>query len=144
MLIVVGDQVIEREAIMRGDEINTINRQFTCGLIDVCTTGDDIGYPAHETFPFDVTTITFHKAAHDIPVMPVPLAPAIAREETHFVESGCVPCLSNHFGIDERVGQFNLPDHGWVDHRCTIFVSAENDSFIEAESIDMHLVHPEI
>src|ERR1700738_4060347 len=102
---------------MSGNKIDAVDRQFTIGFKDVCATGNDVGYSADQIFAVNVTRITLDEAPDRVAEASIPLSPTIAREVAHFIKPGGIPRFCNDLRVCQNLGQFDLPDHGWIDHR---------------------------
>ena len=97
MFVIIGHQVIEGEAIVTRDEIDSVNRYMPCRLVEIrasCNARGDLAY-----HPW----ITPDKAADIIAVAPVPFGPTITREAADLIEASGIPRLSNQFGISEHL-----------------------------------------
>ncbi len=58
------------------------------------------------------------------------------------VQTRGVPGFRDHLRIRERIVQLDLPDHGRVRERCSVFSSRQDGAFVEPESVHVHPVHP--
>ena len=143
VLIVVRDQVVEREAVVGSDEIDAVDRQFPAGLEDIGAAGNDISDLPHDRSSLDVTLVALDEAPEGIAETTVPFAPTIAGEVADFVESGGIPGLGDDFRIGQHLRQFDLPDDRRIDHGSAVLIAAQNDSLVETKTIDMHFLNPE-
>src|SRR5579864_6045713 len=142
VFLVVRHQIIEGKAIVSGDKIDAVDRQFSTGLEDVGASCQDISDFPNNCFAIDVALVALDKTPNGIAVTSVPFPPTITGEEADLIETGGIPSLSNDFGIDQDVRQFNLPDDWWIDHRQPMFVATQNDRLIKAEAANVHFCHP--
>src|ERR1700738_5350652 len=89
---------------MAGDEIDAVDRQTPCLLIEVrvaCNACGDRTYHSR---------IASNKATDRVTVAPVPFGPAIDREVANLVEAPGVPRFDDEFGICEPLIQLNMPE----------------------------------
>ena len=86
VLVVVGDEVVEREAVVRGDEVDAVRRAAAAALVDVRAAGDARGdrRRSRPRSPRTKRRTSSRKRA-------VPLRPARARELADVVEAARVP-----------------------------------------------------
>src|SRR6266496_2735716 len=80
VLVVIGHQIIQGEAIMTGDEIDTVHRHMRCCLVEIRAARHAGRYHAYHPW------LASDKAADIVTIAPVPFGPAIAREAANLVE----------------------------------------------------------
>ena len=103
VLVVVGDQIIEGEAVMGGDEVNAAH-----GI--PVELGEGVKAAAN-----DIAQITDHagvaldEAAHRVPEATVPHRPAVADERTDLVETGSIPGFGNDLGTGQNGVRVDIP-----------------------------------
>ena len=135
VLLIVGDQIIQREAVVAGHEID--GRGLLSVLVHVGRTLDAV----NELRPRG--RITPDKISDAVPKMAVPLSPLIrSREGTDLVESGSVPCLRNQLSL----GQNRVVSKGFQKrralHRLSVLIARENRGLIKSEAVHMIIDHP--
>src|ERR1700682_1679571 len=131
VLVVEGDQVVEREAVVRGDEIDAVDGQPPAGLEDIGAACNHIGHLRYNGFALAVSLVAFDEAAHGIAETPIPFSPAIAGEVAHLVQTGGIPGFGDDLGISQCLRQFNLPDDRRAGHGGAVLVAAQNDGSIK-------------
>jgi hypothetical protein len=134
VLLVVGDEVAQREAVVRGDEVDRGERPAAVGLVEVARSGEARG-------ELGDARIAAPEVAHRVAVLAVPLRPQ-HREVADLVAAGPdVPGLGD---------QLDLREHGILeDHveerRQAIHVvelARQRRCEVEAEAVDVALDHP--
>ena len=108
VLLVIGDEVIERESIVAGHKVDALLRfrclwPYSSGLptIRSATRRSDPGSPRKKSrtssrnFPF-----------HSLP--------GVADETADLIEPGGVPSLGNELGARECGLRLDIPQHGWI------------------------------
>jgi len=97
VLVIVADQIPERESVMTGYKINAAGRQAMFVGIKIAATGEtgcDLAYQA---------TVAAHEAPDYIAIAAIPLRPASAGKGTHLIQAGRVPCLSDNGCLGQGV-----------------------------------------
>src|SRR5262249_29635366 len=89
VLTVVAHEVRKREAIVAGDEVDTVAGLPAARTVQIGAAGDAAGHGAGKA------SIAAHEATHDIPVRSIPFRPRQAREGADLIEAGRVPCFGN-------------------------------------------------
>ena len=135
VLAVVRDQVEQGEAVVRGDEVERGGGPPTAVAVDVAGARQarrEVGQRGLGAAP---------EIAHRVAVAPVPLAPA-RREVAHPVSARAdVPGLRDQ--LDAR--EHGVLADGGQEERVGIEVArapAEGGRQVEAEAVDVHLLHP--
>src|SRR4030095_14906646 len=92
MLMIVGDDIVQCEAIVTGNEVDAF---FGFAL----SMGVDLG-PAEQTVghALDGAIRAPEEVANIVAESIIPLFPAISDEAADLIKSCRVPCLRNHFG----------------------------------------------
>ena len=133
VLLVVGDEVGEREAVVAGDEVDRGRRPAAVVLVEVARAGEPRGELAEVALPAP-------EVAHAVAVLAVPLGPE-HREVPDLVAAGAdVPGLGDQLRLRQhRV----LVDH--VEERReavdVVELPRERRGEIEAEAVDVALDH---
>ena len=136
VLVVIGDQVVEGEAIVAGYKVDAIDRQPSLVLIEIGTAGQAGSHGAHQS------RIALDEAADIVAIAAVPLRPAIPWKMPDLIQSGGVPGLGDHFGIGQFVIQLDLPHHRRMGAGHPVLAPRQDGAFIEAEAIDVGFPHP--
>ena len=136
MLALVAHQVVERVAVVRRDEVDAVVRPAAAGLVEVAGAGEARGHRAGHA------VVAAPEAADVVAVVAVPLGPALVGERADLVGAGGVP----RFGDDLRVGEHRVfgdqLDQRRVRHELAVPVAAEDRRQVEAEAVDVVVVHP--
>ena len=98
-LSVVGDQIVEREAVVGGDEVDAAARQAV-GVLKEVALPDQVVGRGGPTVPASPLT----KRRTWSRILPVPDRPAVAAEVRHLIQPGRVPGL----GDDLRPGEHGI------------------------------------
>ena len=137
VLVVVGDEIGEGEAVVARDEVHRVPRRPVLAVVEVGAAGEPRGEePRHAGVALD-------EPAHVVPEVAVPLGPAApAREAAHLVEAGGVPGLGDELHVGHhRVGRDRLEERRVRKH-LAVAAAAEDRRQVEAEAVDVHLGHP--
>src|SRR5690606_17550271 len=86
---VVGDEIVQGEAIVAGDEIHALLRLALLVPVDLRTAEEPVRDAAHRP-PFAP-----EKIAYVVAEAAVPLFPGISREAPHLIESHRIPSLGD-------------------------------------------------
>ena len=121
---------------MRSDEIDAVVRQPAAGLIEIARPGEPRGHRAGHA------EVAAPIAADVVAIVAVPLGPPLRGERTDLERAGRVPGL----GDDLRVGEHRIfgdqLDHRRIRHQLALPVAAQDRSQVEAEAVDVVVVHP--
>ncbi len=135
VLVVVADEVSEREAVVGGDEVDA-GVGFAAGrLVQVRAAGQPIAEFAERS------GLASPEVAHGVAVLPVPLRPE-RREVAHLVAAlADVPGLGDELDLaDDRI----LLDE--VEERReavdVLQLARQRGGQVEPETVDVHLLHP--
>src|SRR5436305_3235643 len=96
VFVIVGNQVIQGEAIVTGDEIDAVDRHAPLILVEIRAARDPRGNGA------DQPRVTFDKAAHIVAEAPVPFRPAFPGKVADLVKATGIPRLSDNFCIGKN------------------------------------------
>ncbi len=135
VLLVVGDEIAQREAVVRGDEVDAGVRPPAVVLVEVGAAGEAVGELAER--PLLAAPVVAHRVA----VLAVPLAPA-HREVADLVAAlADVPRLGDQLDVGEHRVLVNDVE----ERRQPIDVvelARQRRRQVEAEAVDVHLLHP--
>src|SRR5882724_3631638 len=106
VLVVVGNEVVQREAIVARDEVDALFRFAILRAIDVGA-AENAGRKRS-----DGPLITLEEAAHVVAKPAVPLLPGIADEAADLVKAGRVPCFRDQLDVGEHRIGFDVEQHG--------------------------------
>ena len=136
VLVAVGDEVVEREAVVRCDEVDAVVGLTAVVAIEVARAGQSRGEVA------GLCVVAPPVAADVVAIAAVPLGPPQARERAHLVSPSRIPGL----GDDLRVGEHRIFRDQFDDRRIrqdvAVAVAAEHARQVEAEAVDVVVVHP--
>ena len=134
VLVVVGDQVAQREAVVGGDEVDARDRAASRGLVEVGGAGQPAGELAERR-------LTAPEVAHGVAELAVPLGP-LRREAADLVAAGAdVPRLGDQLHLaDDRVLLHELEERRQPVH--VVELAGQRGGEVEAEPVDVHLGHP--
>ena len=135
VLLVVGDRVVEREAVMRSDEVHRSPR-LAPALVELVRRGRDArGEPRQQS------GIALPVAAHVVAEPVVPLGPA-RREAADLITAGAaIPRLGDELDVvKHRVLAAGVEEAAALVE--AVGLAAEDGGEIEAEAVDPHLGRP--
>ena len=135
VLVVVADQILQRETVMRGNEVDA--RPGTAATIT-----EDVGRARHpRRHVGDEASIAFPEAPHDIAILAVPLGPT-RREITELIAARAnVPGFADQLNI----GQLGILAERVEECAALRIFSAfarQGRREIEAEPVDVHVAGP--
>ena len=87
VLLVIRNQVVQREAIMRGYEVNALLRLPVLMPVQVGAGQETVRHLDN------CVGVAFKETAYVIPELTVPLLPAVPDEGPYLVEPTCIPCF---------------------------------------------------
>ena len=135
VLVVVADQVQQREAIVSGHEVHAGRRPAAPRLVEVARSRQAVGEVRH------LAAVPLPVSADRIAVAPIPLRPA-GRKVAHLVAAfSQVPGLGDELDLaDQRV----LVNHVEEGREAVDLVElpGQRGGQVEAEAVDVHLRHP--
>ncbi|EXI74696.1 MAG: hypothetical protein AW07_01624 [Candidatus Accumulibacter sp. SK-11] len=134
-LVVVADQVVQREAIMGGDEVDAGIGSAATVLVQIAGAGETVGELPHHA------ALTAPVIAHDVPVLAIPLGPA-DRKVAHLIATVPeVPGLGNQLHLrQDRVLVNDVHEGAELIH--FVQFPGQRGCQIEAKTIDVHLDDP--
>ncbi len=135
VLLVVAHQVAQREAVVRGDEIDAGIRPAAAVLVQVARAGDAIGELA------DQPALAFPVVADHVAILAVPLGPA-DREAPDLVAAFAeVPRLRDQLHLrDDRVLVNDVEER--AEAVDLVQLARQRRGEVEAEAVDVHLRDP--
>src|SRR5262249_20268690 len=99
VLAVVGDQIVERETVVAGDEIHALLRVALLMSIDLRTAHQAIREPGNSA------CVAAKEAAKIVAEASIPLAPTVAQKTSHLINPRRVPRLRDKLGAHQpRIG----------------------------------------
>ena len=136
VLRVVRDQVVEREAVVTGHEVEARTWFSPLVPVDVRAAEEPL---AHR---LDRRPVALDERPHVVAEATVPLRPAVADEAADLVQPAGVPRLGDQLGAgQDRVG-LDVPEGRRIGHRLTVLVARQDRREVEPEAVDVHLVDP--
>src|SRR5262249_44698885 len=136
VLAVVGNEIIEREAVVAGDEVDALLRFALFAPVHVRASTEP--EPPGAGHPI----VAFEKRPEIVAEPPVPVLPAIADETADLIQPGGVPSFGDQLDIGEdRIG-FDVPEDRRRSHRAAGFVTRQYRGEVKTKAVDMHLIDP--
>ena len=136
VLLPVTHQVVEREAVVRGHEVDAVAGLAAVVGVEVAGARQPRGQVA------GLGEVAPPVAADVVAVAAVPLGPPQPGERAHLIGARCVPGLRDDLGVGE--GRI-LGDH-FHDRRIrldvAVAIAAQHARQVEAKAIDVVVVHP--
>ena len=134
VLLVVGDQIVQRKAVMRGDKVNARPRTAPALIVKVAGTKQACGKVGGNVVAFPVF-------AHRIAVFIVPLRPA-RREAADLITAGAdIPWFADQLHFRKhRVLRYRVEEAAALVEAFRL--AAKNGAEIETETVDMHRLRP--
>ena len=80
--------------------------------------------------------------AHVVAIAAVPLGPAQVGERADLVRAGRVPRFGNDLGVGQQRIFGDRLDQRRIRHQLAVAVAAEDRRQVEAEAVDVVVVHP--
>ena len=136
VLAVVGNEVIEREAIVAGDEVDALLGLASLVAVDLGTADEPVSDPCHRT------RLRAEEGADVVTEPSVPLLPAVSDEAADLVETDRIPRLGDELRARERRIRLDVPEDRRVRHRVPRRIARQDRRQIEPEPVDMHRLHP--
>mmetsp|Transcript_1907 Transcript_1907/g.4738 ORF Transcript_1907/g.4738 Transcript_1907/m.4738 type:complete len:412 (-) Transcript_1907:1781-3016(-) len=136
VLAVVGDQVVQREAVMAHHKVDTMVGLAVVGVVQV----RGARQPGRKQLLH--AAVTLHKAAHDVAVRAVPLRPHIPVGERPDLVHSDVPRLGDQLHLAEHGVLGDLADEGGRGDGVAQVVAAQARGEVEAEAVHVVLLHP--
>ena len=103
VLVVVGDEVVQRKAVVAGDEVDALLRLALFPAVNTRTAKQTIGRS-----PGLLVRAT-EEVAHVVAKPVVPLLPAVAHEVADLIESCRIPCFGDHLRSGQRRVGLDIP-----------------------------------
>ena len=136
VLAIEGNQIIQCEAIMAGDEIDALLGFALFALVYVRAPRQSEG---HRT---SCSVAAFEKRPDIVAKPPVPFFPAVADERADLIKAGGVPGLGDQLDIGEDGVGFDIPKDRRRRHRPAFLVTRQYRGEIDAKAVDTHLADP--
>ena len=135
VLLVVGDEVVQREAVVRGDEVDAGVGPAAVVLVEVAAAGQAVGELA------DLAVVALPEAAHGVAVLAVPLRPE-HREVADLVAAlADVPRLGDQLDLREHRVLVDDVEEG-AQAVDLVQLARQGGGEVEAEAVDVHLRAP--
>ena len=137
VFLVIAVQVIERESVVAGQEVDGSIAAAVDRIIQIRGTGHSLcGDPRHLAVPLQETP-------HIIPVASVPFRPAFpGRERTHLIESAGIPGLGNELDISKDRIEGQTPQQRRLIQGSAVITAPEDGRQIEPETVHPVVRHP--
>jgi len=110
VFIVVRQKVIEREAVVTGDEIYALFGLALLVSIDFGTSQKAVGDSGNGS------GFAAEKAAEIIPEPVILFHSTVADETADLVKAGCIPGFCNKLGSGKDWVRLDIPEHRWTRH----------------------------
>src|SRR4030095_5674474 len=131
VLDVVGNEIVECEPIVAGDEVNTSFLLPFFGPINIWA-----GNKAVCEFG-DGSFVALHKAADVVTKLSVPFLPRVTDEVAHLIKAARVPSLGDQFCSGEHWICLDIPNDGRVVHGTAHLITREDRSQIDTKIIEV-------
>src|SRR5262249_52736435 len=129
VLLVVRDQVIEREAVVTGHEVHALFSLTLFVAVDLRAAKQAVGKTAHRSL------LSAEEAPHIIAEASIPFFPTIANEAADLVQTRGIPGFGNQLGSGKGRIRLDIPKNRRIGHHGTVGVARENGCQIEPEAI---------
>ena len=136
VLVVVADQVGEREAVVRGHEVDGGPGSAAAVLEDVAGTGEAGGEVG------DLTRVALPESPHGVAVAIVPFRPPGREAAEAIAAVADVPGLGDQLDPGEDGILADRIEKAAVDVEVATRLAGERGRQVEAEAVDVHLLHP--
>ncbi len=135
VLLVVGNQVLQREAVVRGDEVDAGMRPPARPSVQVLRAGEALRQVAHHAI------VALPVAAHAVAEAVVPLGPAVGEVADAVAAVAEVPGLRDQLhAVERRVLADRVEEAAEVFHLARF--ARQRGGEVEAEAVDVHLLDP--
>ena len=136
VLAVVGDEVVEGEAVVTGDEVDALLGLALLVAVERRAADQAVGEA------LDRAVVAAEEAADIVAEAAVPFLPAVADEAADLVQAGGVPRLGDELRAGQHRVRLDVPQHRRVRHHVARLVAVQDRRQIEAEAVDVHLLDP--
>ncbi len=136
VLAVVGDEVVEGEAIVTRHEVDALLRLALLVCVDVGAADQAVGHARHRA------RLAAEKTPDIVAKPPVPLLPAVAHERADLVQAGGIPRLGDELRAREQRVRLDIPQHGRTRQRIARGVAREHRCEVEPKAIHVHRLDP--
>ncbi len=140
VLVVIRDQIVKREAVVRGDVVDALKRMIGFGQ----RVGEQViaaVQPCHDRG--DQPKITAHEAADIVPEARVPLGPTGSREGASQLLQTSVPRLGDQANVGQGGIGGDIAKDRWIfEVDFPVGPPREDRCEVKAEAIDVHLLDP--
>ncbi len=136
VFLFVRNQIVHREAVVAGDEIDAAKRWASGVLVQIAAAGKS-GREGTQC-----SAVATPESSHVVAVTAVPLCPAMISKRADLVGTGGVPGLRDDLRVRQQRILGDDFDHRWIGNQVAGPVAAQNAGQIEAESVDVVVVDP--
>jgi hypothetical protein len=135
VLVVVGDQVLQGEAVVAGDEVDRGDRTPAVLLVEVAGSGQPGGELG------DGRGLAAPEVADRVPVLPVPFAPQRREVADLIAAVAHIPRLGDQLDLgDHRILLDQVEERGQPVH--LVELAGQGGGEIEPEAVHVHVEHP--
>src|SRR5580658_222460 len=120
VLLVVGHEIVEREAVMTGDKIHVFLSVALLRTVDLGAADQSVSQERNRA------VVAPEKAAHIVTKTPVPLSPLVSEEVTHLVQTRRIPGLGDELRASKCWVGVDVPQHGRPRKQTARFVSLQD------------------
>src|SRR6185437_8728732 len=136
VLAAITNEVVKRESIVAGDEIDASFRAFAGPREDIGTSGDTAGECAEHCI------VAAPETTHIVAIATVPLQPVALEKTAHLVGARGIPRLGDELGTSQN-GILGDPLDEWrIGEQIAVAVAAEYRRQVEPEAIHVHFHDP--
>ena len=136
MFAVVADQIGQGEAVVAGDEVDARLGFALLVAVDVGAADQPLADAGRQT------PIALDEPAHVVAEAAVPLLPVVTDEAAHLIEAGGIPGLGDQLGAGQHRIGVDVPEDRREGRGLAVLVPVQHRGQIEAEAIDMQMLHP--
>ena len=139
VLVVVRDEIPQRETIVACDEVERLVRQSAGMLVEVGTAANARCQSAGQAL------VAAPESADIIAITAIPFRPPAAGlwKTADLIQARGVPRLGDQLGVAQQSVLRNHLDDGRIDQHVALAIAAKDGGEIEAQAIDVHFADPE-
>src|SRR5215475_15243863 len=136
MLLLVADQVVQGEPVVRSYKVEAACRSLAGGFIYIRASADTTGEQSHHA------RVPDPEAPHVIPEAAIPFPPSPRGKTAHLIGTASVPGFRDNFYVAQDGILGNVLEKGSVAEDVPMLISAQNGSEVEAKTVHVHVHHP--
>ena len=136
VLLVVGNEIVEREAVVAGHEVDALLGLALLVAVDLGAADHPVGHAPQRA------RLAAEEIADVVAEPAVPFLPGVADEAADLVQPGRVPRLGDQLGARQRRVRLDVPQHRRVRQRMAGRIARKNRRQVEAEAVDVHFFDP--